>query len=204
MNLRLTFLAAVLAAPLITGCVSTKAAVTRAEFALESEIKNRDNAEAQRKLIIHHLEQNVGNEISRLKLVLVQQNARAKGVDSRIAQNYIDYFTSLQNLQTLVSTEYEKLESLHQEQLGLGRGFRYLNSMAEEELKVGQQTAQFAIAEAIKSGGELWKQYQAANPPKPVDPPTNGGGNGGGGGSDDGVILDQYGNPIPDNTPYNP
>lgn len=195
----------ILAAALLAGCTSTKAAVTRAEFALESEIKNRDNAEAQRKLVIHHLDQNVSNEVARLKAVLVRQNAAARGVDSRIAQNYIDYYTALHNLQTLVSTEYEKLESLHQEQLTLGRGYRYLNTMADEELKVGQQTAQLAIAEAIKAGNELWRQYQAANPPKPVDQPTGGGGNGGGGGSNpDGTILDQWGNPIPDNTPYNP
>lgn len=151
------------------GCVSTGAQVARTEFAIESEIKNRDNADAQRRLALHHIEQNSQREIERLQQVLDAQNQRAGQNVQRVAQNYIDYYAAMDELRRRVSAEHEKVATLNAEQLALGKGYRVLSSMADEELRVSRETANAAITEAIKTADDLWKQYQEAqHPPLPT------------------------------------
>ena len=155
----------------LAGCASTRAQVIRAEFAIESEIANRDNAEAQRRLALHHIDQNVKHELDRLNAVLDAQNARAGANTSRVAQNYIDYFGSVEELRKRTATEHETVATLNAEQVALGKGFRVLSRMADSELTVSRDTAALAVAEALRVAEAAWTEYQRRQPP-PLPEPT--------------------------------
>ena len=168
------FMAAVvliIAIPVATaGCVSTGAQVARQEFALESEMRNRDNADAQRRDALTRIEVLTQLEIERLQRLLVTQNERAGGNVERVAQNYIDYYGALDELRRRVANEHEKAASLHAEQIQLGRGYRMLSRMADEELRISRELAGQTLAEARRVAEELWRQYQIANPPALPEP----------------------------------
>ena len=58
--------------------------------------------------------------------------------------------------------------------MAIGKGFRVLSRMADEELRVGRETASLAIAEAMRVAEASWVEYQRRQPvpvPEPVDPP---------------------------------
>jgi len=164
----------------VMGCSSTKAALTRAEFAWQSEAKTKDNAYQQRRLVIAHIDFRVKSEVNRLKQVLAAQNARATSapfgkdeVAKYVAANYTNYFNAIETLRTNSDAEYQKVETLYAEEVALAGGFRSLSAMSDAELTIAKQTADLALTEAIKTGNELWSQYQAAHPPQPVDSKGN-------------------------------
>ena len=154
----------------VSGCVSTNAQLTRQEFALESEMRNRDNASVQRSRALGREDQLVQLEIERLQQQLDRQNQRAGANVERVAQNYVDYYGALEELRRRVAAEHEKIASLHEEQIVLGRGYRLLSDMADVEFRVSRELSAQAISEARRSAEELWRQYQIANPPRLPDP----------------------------------
>ncbi len=152
------------------GCVSPGAQVARSEFALESEMRNRDNADTQRRDALHRIDTLTQLEIARLQGVLDIQNQRGGSNVERVAQNYVDYYGALDELRRRVASEHEKVASLHAEQIQLGRGYRMLSSMADDELRISRELATQSLAEARRVAEELWRQYQIANPPRLPEP----------------------------------
>jgi hypothetical protein len=163
--------AVMLAAGLTTGCVSQKASMARLEFAIESEIRNRDNADAQRRLFLEQLEANIKNEVDRIQATLVSQNVKARGNPARIAQNYIDYYSAMRELEQRIRRVTEVQASLNQEQVTLGRGFRQLSRMADDELRIPTETAYAAIAESLRVVDTLYQENQRSRP-VPIPEPT--------------------------------
>ncbi len=105
--------------------------------------------------------------------MLGAQNQRAGDNVQRVAQNYIDYYAAMDDLRSRIEQEHEKVASLNAEQLAIGKGFRVLSIMADEELRVSRETANLAISEALKTADALWTQYQEANPPELPPNETN-------------------------------
>lgn len=180
MNRIFQFAGLALAAALVAGCGSTQAAVERTRFAMESEYALTRNLEGQRRISLHHIDQNMRHELARLDQVLVLQNARAGNNTRRVAQNYIDYFAALEALRSRVAEEYAVVASLHAEGVAIGRGFATLSDMASAELTIASATAMAAINESQRAAQLLWAEYQRQNPtpvpdpkpePAPVDKP---------------------------------
>jgi hypothetical protein len=138
---------------------------------MESEYALTRNLESQRRVALHHIDQNMRHELARLDALLIQQNQRAGNNARRTAQNYIDYFAALEALRARVSEEYATVASLHAEGVAIGRGFATLSNMANAELTIATATAMAAINESQRAAQALWAEYQRQNPTPLPDPP---------------------------------
>jgi hypothetical protein len=175
---RLAALATILAAPLaLAGCVSAKAAVARAEFALESEYRLRDSVEQSRAVAKHWMELAARNEVARINSQLDRANNFAEArlatdplaALRNVAEATHAYHAAMREAEGRIASEHAKIDSLFAEQVAISRGFRLVSDMADRELTVPAETAKLAASESLVVGAELWRQWQLANPPSLPD-----------------------------------
>lgn len=170
----LTATALALSLGLFAGCTSVNARIERVRHASLAEMQQKQSADNLRKIATEKVNQLVEAEVERLGLHLERQNVAAHGIDSLIAQNYINYFAAMKELKARADSDHERIGTYYGELIQLSKSFNYLNSMADEELKIAQETAKLVVEQAIATAEQTWKAYEAAHPPKlPHDEPPD-------------------------------